>query len=80
MAKGKRTENESKMIRPVEPGRIVRFPGDPSRRLRDEGEVVAMSPYWRRRLIAGDVVEVKVESKQSEQQPAANGNKRAAKE
>ena len=32
--------------------------------LKDEGELIALTSYWRRRLNCGDVVEVKEEKKQ----------------
>lgn len=39
------------------PGRVVRYPGDPSRLLPDEGaEVPDRDFFWRRRLKQGDVV------------------------
>lgn len=43
-------------LKPV-PGLKVRRPD--RRHLAEAGEVVTMTPYWRRRLAAGDVVEVK---------------------
>ena len=43
-------------VKPV-PGRRVRYPGDPSRLLPDEGaEVPDRDLFWRRRLKQGDVV------------------------
>jgi len=47
-----------KTIKPATPGLKVGVPGQ-RRYLAEQGEPMAMTTYWRRRLIAGDVVEVK---------------------
>lgn len=39
-------------------GLLVAVPGE-RRNLREEGETVAITTYWRRRLADGDVVEIK---------------------
>ena len=40
------------------PGARVRFPNNPSRLLREEGDRVELDSAWRRLMKAGDVVEV----------------------
>ncbi|MEM7422089.1 MAG: DUF2635 domain-containing protein [Pseudomonadota bacterium] len=40
------------------PGRKVRRPESPHAHLAEAGETVHLTPYWRRRLAAGDVFAV----------------------
>jgi len=40
------------------PGARVRFPNNPSRLLREEGDRVELDSAWRRLIKAGDVLEV----------------------
>ena len=49
-------------LRPVD-GLNVRKPAAPFPHLAAEGEEVELDTYWRRRLRAGDVVEIKVKRK-----------------
>lgn len=42
-------------LRPA-PGRRVRYPDNPARILDDGGAKVPLSPYWLRRIAAGDVL------------------------
>lgn len=42
-------------IKPARAGLIVRFPGNPARMLRADGEEVVKSSYWIRRIADGDV-------------------------
>jgi hypothetical protein len=49
---------KTKVIKPAKPGLKVGVPGL-RRYLAEQGEPMPMTTYWRRRLIAGDVVEVK---------------------
>ena len=58
------------ILKPGSPGLIVRFPGNPSRVLKPEGEAVSNSPYWLRRLAGGDVKKVTKISK-----PTLTGDK-----
>lgn len=45
------------------PGRVVRYPGDPSRLLPESGaDVPERDIFWRRRLAQGDVVAVTTET------------------
>lgn len=70
VSKNQKTASDTKTLKPAKPGAIVRFPGNPSRRLADEGETVKLSAYWRRRLAAGDVEEVKPGEQSSKQRAA----------
>ena len=59
--------NRNRVTLKPAPGRIVKFPpgGPHARRLKPEGEELTLTTYWRRRLNAGDVVEVKAAGKTS---------------
>jgi len=47
------------LVKPRIPGSVVRFPGDKTRVLKDEGEDVPGGDiYWTRRLLDGSVVRV----------------------
>ena len=50
--------SNQRTLKPAE-GRLVRHPGEDNRPLDPQGEVVEFTTYWRRKLNAGDVVEVK---------------------
>lgn len=47
-------------VKPRVPGSVVRYPNDPQRRLRDEGDEVPEtgddSLYWHRLILSGDIV------------------------
>lgn len=61
------------MIVPARPGLKVRKPADTAGRsghLAEDGEAVAWSPYWQRRLDDGDVA-----LKKPERRPADKGSK-----
>lgn len=64
--------SENKVLRPVA-GARVRHPD--GQVLAENGDPVAMNPYWRRKLAAGDVVEVvetvKTEAPKPKPAPAA---------
>jgi len=45
------------ILKPKKPGTIIRRP-DTLKPLKEAGEKVELNTYWRRRLTAGDVVEV----------------------
>jgi len=49
-------------VKPAVPGAVIRFPNNPQRRLRDEGEEVPEggpdSLHWHRLILGGDVVRV----------------------
>jgi len=60
--------SNQRKLKPVE-GRLVRHPGEDKRPLDPQGEVVEFTTYWRRKLNAGDVVEVPAE----QPAPAAKG-------
>ncbi len=48
-------------VKPAVPGTVIRYPGDPKRRLPDEGaEVPDGEVYWTRRLRDGSVVRVDI--------------------
>ncbi|MFC0710752.1 DUF2635 domain-containing protein [Azorhizophilus paspali] len=49
--------NDRRTLKPAD-GRLVRHPAD-YRPLAAEGEPVELNSYWRRKLKAGDVIEVK---------------------
>lgn len=68
--------SNQRTLKPVE-GRLVRYPGDDNRPLDPGGEVVEMTPYWRRKLSAGDVVESTAKSVAPE--PVAEGEKPTSK-
>lgn len=51
--------SEKMYIKPARLDAVIRFPDNPARQLKAEGEKVPASPFWTRRLMAGDVVEVK---------------------
>ena len=59
--------SENKVLRPAV-GARVRHPD--GRVLADNGDPVEMSPYWRRKLLAGDVVEVVEQVKTEAPKPA----------
>lgn len=50
-------------LRPSKPGLKVTNPAT-NLHLKEEGQLVALTSYWRRRLSCGDVVEVKEQPKQ----------------
>lgn len=64
--------NESKVLKPA-PGVKVRRPDGARKHLAEAGEEVTMSSYWRRRLAAGDVVEVAPAKAVAEVKPAPAG-------
>jgi hypothetical protein len=49
--------SEQRTLRPAS-GRLVRHPGEDKRPLDPNGELVEFNSYWRRKMSAGDVVEV----------------------
>lgn len=62
--------NDRRMLRPAD-GRLVRHSAD-YRPLAAEGEPVEMSSYWRRKLKAGDVIEVKPDTTPAAAQEEGN--------
>lgn len=56
-------------------GRLVRHPGDDKRPLAQDGVLVEITSYWRRKLNAGDVVQV--EKPIAEPAPALEKTSRA---
>ena len=48
----------TRKIKPATAGALVPFPGHARRMLKAEGEVVAWSAWWAKRLHRGEVVEI----------------------
>lgn len=54
-------------VRPKIPGDLIRIPERDMRPLAQDGEVVADSQFWFRRVLFGDVVEVPQETKKNKE-------------
>jgi len=62
------------ILKPRSPELTVRFPGNPQRVLKPEGEEVPNNPYWLRRLAGGDVKKITKISKTTTQTGDKNDN------
>jgi hypothetical protein len=66
-------------LRPSKPGLKVSNPAT-NLHLKDEGEFIALTSYWRRRLNCGDVIEVKEEPKKEKKNQPKKFNSNVEKQ